>query len=145
MEQQDLLELMEKFDRTALTKLCYEKDGMTLTLEKEPAVVMTQGTAPQAAVIPVPAAAPAQQEADTALEQIVSPLVGVFYRAPSPESAPFVEEGQTVAKGDVVCLVEAMKMINEIKSPCAGKIRRICAENEEVISFQQVLFEVEPC
>jgi acetyl-CoA carboxylase biotin carboxyl carrier protein len=71
-------------------------------------------------------------------------MVGTFYRAPSPEAAPFVEIGQTVEVGQVVCIVEAMKLMNEIKSEVRGKIVEICVDNAEPVEFGQVLFRVDP-
>ena len=78
------------------------------------------------------------------LKDVKSPMVGTFYRAPSPEAAPFVEIGQTVEVGQVVCIVEAMKLMNEIKSDVRGKVIEICVDNAEPVEFGQVLFRVDP-
>lgn len=78
-------------------------------------------------------------------ETIQCPLVGVFYSASSPGAEPFVREGQEVHKGDVLCIIEAMKAMNELKAPYDLKIRKVCAENGEMAEFHQVLFEVERC
>lgn len=75
---------------------------------------------------------------------IASPMVGTFYRAPSPEAAPFVEVGQIVEVGQVVCIVEAMKLMNEIKSEIRGKVVEVAVENAEPVEFGQTLFAVEP-
>ena len=72
-------------------------------------------------------------------------MVGVFYSASSPGAEPFVREGQEVHKGDVLCIIEAMKSMNELKAPYNLKIRKICVENGEMAEFHQVLFEVEKC
>ena len=77
-------------------------------------------------------------------EVIVSPMVGTFYRAPSPEAPPFVELGQVVEVGQVVCIVEAMKLMNEIKAEIRGKVVEIAAENAEPVEFGQMLFRIEP-
>jgi len=80
------------------------------------------------------------------MENIVyvkSPLVGTFYRAPSPESPPFVEVGSKIKKGDVLCIVEAMKVMNEIKSEVEGTIKEIFVENATPVEFGQVLFVIE--
>ncbi len=74
---------------------------------------------------------------------VTSPIVGTFYRAPSPESPSYVEVGDTVSKGKVLCIVEAMKIMNEIESPVAGIVREICAKNGKPIEFGQVLFRIE--
>ncbi|MCM8767529.1 MAG: acetyl-CoA carboxylase biotin carboxyl carrier protein [Candidatus Omnitrophica bacterium] len=80
------------------------------------------------------------------IENIVyvkSPLVGTFYRAPSPTSPPFVEQGKPVKKGDVLCIVEAMKVMNEIKSDCDGIVKDILVKNGEPVEYGQVLFIIE--
>jgi len=73
---------------------------------------------------------------------VKSPMVGVFYAAPSPEEAPYVAVGDSVKKGDVVCIVEAMKLLNEIVSECDGVVSEICVENGEVVEFGQPLFYI---
>jgi len=91
------------------------------------------------------AAAPAIAAADTAgLVPIESPMVGTFYRAPAPGAEPYVKEGDTIQKGTVVCIVEAMKLMNEIESEVAGRIVRVMAENGKPVEFGQPLFLVEP-
>ena len=76
-------------------------------------------------------------------QAIVSPMVGTFYMSPSPEAEPFVEVGKTISKGDVVCIVEAMKLMNEIESEFSGKIIEICVEDGQPVEFGQVLMYVE--
>jgi len=76
--------------------------------------------------------------------EIKSPMVGTFYLAPSPDSPPFIEVGQIVEVGQVVCIVEAMKLMNEIKSEVKGKIAEVLVENAQPVEFGQVLFTVEP-
>ena len=92
---------------------------------------------PAAAPVPSPQA-PAAPEADPA--PLLSPMVGTFYRAPNPQSKVFVEEGQKVAKGDVLCIIEAMKMMNQIESDRAGTVRKILVENGQAVEFDQPLF-----
>lgn len=97
--------------------------------------------------VPQPAA---EQEAPQAAtpaaasdaEEVKSPMVGVFYAAPSPEADPFVRIGDTVKKGDVLCILEAMKLMNEITAEQDGKIADICAKNGDVVEFGQVLFKI---
>ena len=81
--------------------------------------------------------------ASAAPAQVKAPLVGVFYAAPKPEEPPFVQVGQEVRKGQVLCLVEAMKMMNELTSPVDGIVRAIHGRNGELVEFDQVLFEIE--
>ena len=102
-----------------------------------------------AAMAPAPVAAPvveavAAEPAAAVGHTVKSPMVGTFYRAPSPEAAPFVEIGQTVEVGQVVCIIEAMKLMNEIKSEVRGKIVEICVDNAEPVEFGQALFRVDP-
>ncbi|MEM0951147.1 MAG: acetyl-CoA carboxylase biotin carboxyl carrier protein [Cyanobacteria bacterium P01_H01_bin.74] len=80
----------------------------------------------------------------TQVTQITSPMVGTFYIAPSPESAPFVKVGDKVAKGQTVCIIEAMKMMNQLESEVAGKIVRVLVKNGEPVEFGQALFDVDP-
>lgn len=77
--------------------------------------------------------------------EVKAPLVGVFYAAPSPEAPPFVQVGDRVEQGQVLCLVEAMKMMNQLKSPISGIVRGIGGVDGELAEYGQVLFEVEPC
>jgi acetyl-CoA carboxylase biotin carboxyl carrier protein len=93
--------------------------------------------APAAAPEPAPAAAPA-----TSGHVVKSPMVGTFYRAPSPTSPSFAEVGQTVKVGDVICIVEAMKMMNQIEADKAGTIEAILVENGEPVEFDQPLFSI---
>ena len=74
---------------------------------------------------------------------ITSPMVGTFYEAPSPKLAPFVKEGDNISKGQVICIIEAMKLMNEIESDIAGKVTKICVKNGDAVEFGQVLMYVE--
>ena len=100
--------------------------------------------APAAAPAPAPAAgpAPAAAEAATSGHVVTYPKVGTFYRAPSPSSPSFAEVGQTVKVGDVICIVEAMKMMNQIEADKAGTIEAILVENGEPVEFDQPLFSI---
>jgi acetyl-CoA carboxylase biotin carboxyl carrier protein len=76
--------------------------------------------------------------------KVESPIVGTFYRRPSPDSKPFVKEGDSVTKGETLCIVEAMKLMNEIESPCGGKIEKIYLSDGEVVEYGEVLFVIKP-
>jgi acetyl-CoA carboxylase biotin carboxyl carrier protein len=95
------------------------------------------GTRPAAPAAPVPAAEP---EAGQEGRVIKAPMVGTFYRSASPDSKPFVEVGQTVKEGDTVCIIEAMKLMNEIESDAAGAIKAILVENGQPVEYGQPLF-----
>jgi oxaloacetate decarboxylase (Na+ extruding) subunit alpha len=134
-------EVVRIVQETGVGEVTIEEDGMRVsvrrTAETEPA--------PAAAAVPsaaVPAIeAPAEQNGLVAVE---SPMIGVFYRAPEPGAPPFVEVGDPVAAGQTLCLLEAMKLFNELKSESAGVVRVIHVENGEPVEFGQVLFELEP-
>jgi acetyl-CoA carboxylase biotin carboxyl carrier protein len=106
--------------------------------------------APLAAPAPAPAVAatgghsPAAQHAPANIRKIVAPVVGVFYRAPSPGMDPFAEVGQRVNVGDTLCILEAMKLMNEINTDYSGVVARILPENGELVSLGQELFWIEP-
>lgn len=93
--------------------------------------------APEAAPAPAPAA---PQQTDTPL---TSPMVGTFYRAPSPGADPFVKVGDTVKKGQVVCIIEAMKLLNEVEADMDGTVKEVCVENGQPVEFGQSLFIIE--
>jgi acetyl-CoA carboxylase biotin carboxyl carrier protein len=104
----------------------------------------------QAATPMPPVGAPVVQDSrveEVPAEQgpkITSPMVGTFYRAPSPEAKPYVEVGTVVEKGDVVCIIEAMKMMNEIQAELRGRVVRILVENGQPVEYEQPLFLLEP-
>lgn len=75
-------------------------------------------------------------------ENILSPMLGVFYSAPSPESEPFVKPGTKVKKGDVLCIIEAMKLMNEITAEKDGEITQVCPQNGQIVEFEQVIFKI---
>ncbi len=103
-----------------------------------------------APVAPAPAAAPGgaaaahAAPAGPALLEIKSPMVGTFYKSPEPGAEPYVKIGTRVAPGQVVCIIEAMKIMNEIESEVQGVIREVCVENAQPVEFGQVLFRVDP-
>ena len=101
--------------------------------------------APQQAPAPAPAAeAPAPSEpSEPAGETINSPMVGTFYRASSPEASPFVEVGTTVKQGDTICIIEAMKMFNQIEAEVDGTIKSVLVENGQPVEYDQPLFVIE--
>ena len=130
-----------------LTEISLEDGEQAITLRKEVVV----SSAPQVVAAPVQAAAPVAAASAPAADvapakkgtPITSPMVGTFYKAPSPDSEPFVSVGSTVSSGDVVCIVEAMKMMNEIEAEVSGKVVEICVEDGQPVEFGQVLMYVE--
>lgn len=102
-----------------------------------------QGAVPQPVQAAVPAAAPPAAPPPANVVEIRSPIVGTFYRAPAPDASPFVQVGSDVRPGTVLCIVEAMKLMNEIESDVAGTILKIMVENGQPVEYDQVLFVVE--
>jgi len=110
----------------------------------QPAAAMPQAAAPQQLAAPIETAPAAPAAAPEKGKAITSPIVGTFYRAPAPDAAPYAEVGQVVEKGQVLCIVEAMKLMNEIEAEFRCKIIRICKENAHPVEFGDDLFIVEP-
>ena len=135
-----------------LTEISLEDGEQAITITKDLPEVNMVASAPAAvAAAPqvAPAVAPQASAQAPAAKEVVkgkaftSPMVGTFYAASSPEAAPFVDVGSTVNVGDVVCIIEAMKLMNEIKAEQAGKVVQICVKNGDPIEFGQVLMYVE--
>jgi acetyl-CoA carboxylase biotin carboxyl carrier protein len=107
----------------------------------QPVVPIT--VAHQAEVISAPVSSPAN-EIPSNWVKVESPIVGTFYRKPGPDKDLFVSEGKTVKKGDTLCIIEAMKLMNEIEAPCAGKVERILVQDATVVEYGEVLFFINP-
>jgi acetyl-CoA carboxylase biotin carboxyl carrier protein len=132
-------ELLERLARDEVSELVVKRAGVRVRVAKDG--VRAAG----AAVAPGPAAAPAVPAAPVKeLPTVNAPLTGIFYRATSPQTDPFVQVGSTVNTGDVIGLIEAMKLFNEIRSTASGKVRRIFSENGQLVRAHQPLLEVEP-
>ena len=154
MELKDIKAIIDLMRKNDLTVFEMEKNGFRLKLQKGPAEqTVIAAPAPQiiAAAAPAPVliepkaspAAPATESpAPEATKEITSPMVGTFYRSPSPESPSFVDVGQAVNEETVVCIIEAMKVMNEIKAEVSGVIAEIVAENGKPVQFGQTLFKV---
>ena len=143
-ELKDLIALMNEHQ---LLEIELEREGMKIRLRKgggEEGVVVERlpsSRPPAAPTGPVPVPDLPAQPSGT---EIKSPMVGTFYRAPAPEAPPFVEVGQEIQVGQVLCILEAMKLMNEIKSEIKGRITQLLVENGQPVEFGQVLFLVEP-
>jgi len=141
----DLIGLME---RHGLVEIELVEEGRKVRLRKAPPV----GQAPAAvhhassaqAPAPAPPAAGGAPGPPAGVVELHSPMVGTFYRAPSPDADPFVEEGTHVEEGDVLCIIEAMKVMNEIKADHAGIIEKIVVENAHPVEYGEVLFLIRP-
>lgn len=152
MNLKDIKEIIALMNEHNLNEIEIEREGLKLKLKKAadgqigmpgaPHYPVESIPSPKTAVPSTPAPA-ADDAAQKGTKDIKSPMVGTFYRAPSPEAAPFVEVGQTVEVGQVVCIVEAMKLMNEIKSEVRGKVVQVAVENAEPVEFGQTLFVVD--
>ncbi len=155
MEVKDLKQLIKMITETDITEFEMDNAEEKIVIKRGQRTEIVQMSVPAQTYLPAsPAAAapmsPAAQPAQTAPasaeeigDTINSPIVGTFYRASSPESAPFVEVGQVVEKGQVLCLVEAMKLFNEIEADFKCKIIKIVAENAQPVEFGQPLFVIQ--
>ena len=148
MDVKKIESLAKLMKETGLTGLELVEDGQQLRLERQVEVV----AAPVAAAVPaapVPAtgaeALGVTHEAPQPAKEgtlVLSPTVGVFYSAPSPDARPFVEVGDQVKKGDTLCIIEAMKLMNEIPAELDGTVAEICVGNGQVVEFNQPLFRI---
>ena len=159
--------LIKALDESSLDSLEVERGGTRVRLSKSPMVTLeagashvapptVPGTCPAEVPVPTPAGAspadevameatPAAEEADHAgLIEGTSPMVGTFYAAPAPDAEPYVEVGHRVGKGTVLCIIEAMKLMNELESEVEGTIAKIMVENAQPVEYGQVLFLIDP-
>jgi len=150
MEMDKIRELIQLVQDSQIQEIELSQRGETIRISKG-GVVHAAPVALPAAPAPLPApVAPAPAGAGAAptpevsgLREVPSPIVGTFYSAASPESAPFVEVGQRVSVGDVLCIIEAMKVMNEIEAEFAGVVREIAISNGQPVEFGQVLFRIQ--
>lgn len=141
MELKKIREFIDFMNENQLSELEIEEEGKRVRLKKN---ISEQPVAYVPAAAPVKAGKEKiEEKKDTSIE-IKSPMVGTFYRASSPGAKPYVDIGDTIKPGDVVCIIEAMKLMNEIKSEIAGKVVQISVNNGEPVEFGQALFAIEP-
>jgi acetyl-CoA carboxylase biotin carboxyl carrier protein len=150
MNIKEIKELINLMNEHGLVELEIEKDGMRIRLKKTAAGTEVF-TTPIVVEREKVSSASRQEEASAMISKasvktvdIKAPMVGTFYRAPSPEAPPYVEVGQVIEPGQVICIIEAMKLMNEIKSEIKGKVLEILVDNAEPVEFGQPMFLVEP-
>jgi acetyl-CoA carboxylase biotin carboxyl carrier protein len=160
MDIKDLSQIINILKQNDVTEFELTQDGVTIKLSRgAQQLVMTTPVA-QTRVEPAIGSAPmhsqpmsngnghhsspAQPASDPSLLKVESPIVGTFYRKPSPDKAVFVKEGDYVKKGDTLCIVEAMKLMNEIESPYAGRVEKVLGTEGQVVEFGEVLFLINP-
>ena len=143
MELGDLKELIELLKETDITELQIEKDGSKVKIKREKFLSPLGGPVQKTSLPEEKLVAELEDETQR-LVTITSPIVGTFYRASSPEAQAFVEVGQRVDKGAVLCIVEAMKLMNEIESDVDGIIVKVLVENGQPVEYGEPLFLIEP-
>lgn len=162
MDFKQIQELIKMINKSNIGELVIEEKGFKLSIRQKeepvpnviaapiaatPVALPTVSTAPVAAQQAVAPAADKPRAADTAADNLVtikSPMIGTFYRSSSPGKPPFVEPGDEVTTGKVVCIIEAMKLFNEIESEIKGRIVKVLAEDASPVEYDQPLFLVEP-
>lgn len=155
MNAKELKSILQALQEHEVAELTLETPDYKLTVKRggevqylpapAPVVVQPQAVAPAQNPAPAPTQTPAPKPEDTSkYAEVRAPIVGTFYRAPSPDAEPFVREGDTVKKGQVLCIIEAMKLMNEIESEVSGVVRKVLASNGEPVEYGQVLFLIEP-
>ena len=145
MENKDIYQLIDKFEASSLsaleieqagTRICMRKGGDQMVTPVTQQMEQTVNAVEQKTVASIP---------EKKYTEIKAPLVGLFYTTPSPDAEPYVKVGDKIEKGQVLCILEAMKMMNELKSPVSGIVKNVLPQHGSPVEFDQVLFEVEEC
>lgn len=157
MKTSEIRDLIDFIAQSGLNEVDIETKEIKLHVKREPDQKVMKAApmmaAPMAVAAPAPAAAPITAAAPKSEKpaaatsktlDIKSPMIGTFYRSSNPDSPPFVSVGDKVSKGQVVCIIEAMKLFNEIESEVSGTVVKVMAENSSPVEYDQVLFVVEP-
>lgn len=142
MDLQELKKLIAVFEKSGVHELEIEEDGHRVLLKKESTQVVYTHAAQTSAPASIATVTENTVKVDDTSAYVTSPLVGTFYTAANPQAKVYVEVGQTVNKGDIVCLVEAMKVMNEIKAPTSGVVKAILVDNGAMVEFNQRLIEL---
>lgn len=145
MDYKAIINLMKEMNHTNLTKLEIEEAGFKINMEKGTAITyqMTASSQPiQEISVNEAGKQPEKQPEKTAGKNILSPMVGTFYAQPSPDQPAFVKVGDKIKKGQTICIIEAMKLMNEIESEYDGEISKVFVNNEDMVEFGQPLFEI---
>jgi acetyl-CoA carboxylase biotin carboxyl carrier protein len=144
MDIEKLKTIIELLSGTDVTRLEWQVGDERLVLRRGNPAPVVEHVPLAVAPPPQPTAPKKDAEAQAKLSVITSPLVGTFFRAPSPDDPPFVEVGQHIEAGQVLCIVEAMKLMNQIKSEVNGRLVEILVKNGQAVEFDQPLFRIDP-
>ena len=149
MNLKQIKAVLRLLDASDVTEFEYEDEGLRLTIRRgtlaQAIAAPAVGASAPAVVAQAPIAAePVAQAAVSKLHTVTSPFVGTFYRSSAPDADPFAEPGQRVEVGQTLCIVEAMKLMNEIEADSAGVVRRVLVQDGEPVEFGQELVEIEP-
>lgn len=163
MKPQEIQELIDFISKSGLDEVNIETSDFKIAVKKNSGVAALPQAAPAAAPAPQPAASPsaptsgapapqapapenkpAEESGSGNYLEVRSPMIGTFYRSPNPESPSFVQVGDTVKKGQTVCIIEAMKLFNEIESEVSGKVVKILVDNASPVEYDQPLFLIDP-
>jgi acetyl-CoA carboxylase biotin carboxyl carrier protein len=146
LDLKELRRLLRLLEKRNVSEFEFEDDKIKVRLvrgaPRAPAAAALPVAAAPAALVPVALAEPAAPQGDASIVHVTSPFVGTFYRSPSPDAPSFVEIGSVIREGQALCIVEAMKLMNEIEADCAGTVVDILAENGKPVEFGQPLFRV---
>ena len=143
MNLKELKEIIAMFEEASISELDVERQGMKIRLKKGVAGEIGQQHVVVSSQISPSEKVKEEEVKGGNLIEIKSPMVGTFYGAPAPDADPFVEEGDEIQKEQVICIIEAMKLMNEIKSELDGRVKKILVENGQAVEFNQPLFLME--
>ncbi|MDY3918525.1 MAG: acetyl-CoA carboxylase biotin carboxyl carrier protein [Candidatus Limivivens sp.] len=140
MEIEQVLMLIDRVSSSKLTSFYFEEGNLKVSMKKKPETLIKGGT--EAGKTGIVSQEPAQEAQTVEGKTIESPLVGTFYSSPSPDAEPFVKVGDQVKKGQVLGIIEAMKLMNEVESDYEGTVEAILVENEQMVEYGQPLFVI---
>lgn len=150
MNNEEIREILALLQGTNITVFELERDGVRIKIQKSPLLVGEGTRLPPAGLAPHEGMAriyttpsPAERTPAANVRVITAPIVGTFFRAPSPDTSPYVDVGAPVQKGQILCIIEAMKLMNEIESEFDGTVRAILLENGQAVEFGTPLIEIE--
>ena len=148
MNLKELKEMINLMNENNLVEIEIEREGLRIRIKKGisgmPEITEEKYVIGPSQITPITAPTKGPEVSTTKQVEIKAPMVGTFYRAPSPDAPPFVEVGDEIEPGQVICIIEAMKLMNEIKAEVKGRIVEILVENAQPVEFGQALFLIEP-